>query len=513
MNARPRILYSFLLGLFLILGFSLSMRGSLRTARAVERELFVAPNGSGDCSQSNPCALQTALDQANNGDILYASQGTYTSSGPSVVSITKSIVLYGGWDGASGDSVVRDSEAYVTVLSGEGTRRVVHISAPGPVVLDGLTVANGKTISTTSAGWDGAGIYAQNTPLILRCTHIYSNVVDVYDYDAEDSYAYGGGVYVQGGTLDVHASTFRANSAWARRASHGGGLAVSGALSTTVMDTLFQDNDSWHASGLYFWGEGSDLSLLTVNDNTFADNGRRKSGGNARGGYAGAIKVLEADARIERNSFHGNSATNDYGAVYVAFSELLLAQNSITGNQNARTSGLYLYDVAPFTATNNIVAGNQTNNTWNLSPAIRIRKSSGKFYHNTVAHNDSPWGFQVDTGAVVALTNTLLSDHEIGITVTAGSTAALYSTLFYGHPEGNAEGSGSLVNIAPITGKDPNLTVDAHLGCASPAINAGVDAGITIDIDGDLRPQDEYYDIGADEFHNQCMYIPIVTKN
>ena len=41
---------------------------------------------------------------------------------------------------------------------------------------------------------------------------------------------------------------------------------------------------------------------------------------------------------------------------------------------------------------------------------------------------------------------------------------------------------------------------DYHIGATSAAIDRGVDAGVTTDIDGDVRPLAAGYDIGADEW-------------
>jgi hypothetical protein len=53
--------------------------------------------------------------------------------------------------------------------------------------------------------------------------------------------------------------------------------------------------------------------------------------------------------------------------------------------------------------------------------------------------------------------------------------------------------------INPLTG-DPKLDATYHLQASSAAIDAGVDAGVTLDIDGQVRPWGAGYDIGADEY-------------
>ena len=45
----------------------------------------------------------------------------------------------------------------------------------------------------------------------------------------------------------------------------------------------------------------------------------------------------------------------------------------------------------------------------------------------------------------------------------------------------------------------PGLTGDHHLNGTSPCINAGTDAGVLEDIDGDVRPLEDGFDMGADE--------------
>ncbi len=52
-----------------------------------------------------------------------------------------------------------------------------------------------------------------------------------------------------------------------------------------------------------------------------------------------------------------------------------------------------------------------------------------------------------------------------------------------------------------------------HLKAGSPAIDRGVAAGVSFDIDGDPRPFGAGYDIGCDEWVNYPIYLPLVVKN
>jgi len=509
-----RIIAVLTLALGLTLGL-LTALGPFSSVQAAPGDLFVRPDGSGTaCSQASPCALQTALARASDGDTLYLAGGTYTGTGAAVITVTKSITLYGGWNGASSGPVVRNPNAYPTTIDGEGARRGVVVGSNITVTLEGFTITNGVD------AFRGAGLYARDAHLTLRHVVVYSNVIDVYD--TPDTYAYGSGAMVEGGTVVVEASTFRANSAWAQRASFGGGLAISRTVAATVTGALFQDNDAWQASGLYFLGDPGGRPPLTLRESTFVGNGRGNSPGRAWGGYAGAMEVAYARAHLEGNTIRDSRASNDDGALAIFSSNVLLARNVIIGNQCGRTSALYLHNTAPFTVTNNIIAGNRsTISALPDTPAVRVGGGSGRFLHNTIARNDSDYGVRVEGGAGVWLTNTILVSHTVGISVTAGSTATLEGTLW---------GSGAWANGADWGGAGTILTgtvniwghpafVDPgggnyHLGPGSAAIDAGVDAGVTADIDGDPRPIGAGYDIGADEATVwQSIYLPLVLRN
>ncbi len=431
LSTRDRILVSLATVGVLAVGLFLLLTGTASQAGADDADVFVTPGGTGDCSQANPCDIQTALSTATDGDAIYLGAGAYTGGGGAVVTITESVTLYGGWDGTTDTPPRRDPDAHPTVLDGEETRPVVTIHGPAQVTLEGLTIARGSVLSTTTRGWHGAGLYARDTDLSILGVNVYSNVVDAYD--VEDSLVHGGGVAVDGGTLLVEGSEFRWNSGWAQRRSSGGGLSISHTVTATVRGSLFQDNDAWHASGIYF--------------------------------------------------------TSD--------------------------------DQTPFTVTNNIIAGNQSTYSWLESPVVRVWGGDGTFLHNTAAHNDSAYGFQVDLGASVALTNTILVSHTVGISVTGDSTARLEGTLWGSGAWANGtdwDGDGDIVTGTVNVWGAPRFVDpdggDYHIGVGSAARDRGVTSDVEDDIDGDSRPQDEGYDIGADEAGPQWeVYLPLTTKS
>ena len=52
---------------------------------------------------------------------------------------------------------------------------------------------------------------------------------------------------------------------------------------------------------------------------------------------------------------------------------------------------------------------------------------------------------------------------------------------------------------------------DYHLGSGSAALDAGVDAGMTTDFDGDPRPIGTGFDIGFDEAPLK-VYLPVLLR-
>jgi hypothetical protein len=114
-------------------------------------------------------------------------------------------------------------------------------------------------------------------------------------------------------------------------------------------------------------------------------------------------------------------------------------------------------------------------------------------------------------GTSIALTNTIIASQTVGITATSDSNAALNGVLWFDNGA-NTGGPGTIAVTHEITG-DPAFAPDGyHLTAGSAAIDQGVDAGVTTDIDGEHRPQGPAPDLGADEISLSYIYLPLVLR-
>jgi hypothetical protein len=256
------------------------------------------------------------------------------------------------------------------------------------------------------------------------------------------------------------------------------------------MSTTFEDNTANTAG----WGQGGGVFLwyyATLSNNLFRHNyGSRAT---TEEGAGGALYLWEVDGvTLEANRFLSNTASvSSYGyggAIY----------------GSARVA---------FTMTNNLLAENHASTAggglW-LNTSTPSYLIAGTLVNNTLADNDAGAGGEgiwVGRYVSLTLTNTLIAGHTMGITVTApaSSTVSADTNIFYNDSD-------------PITGtnailEDPLLTADYHLGSGSPAIDAGLTIPwLTVDLEGNPRPQGAKYDIGAFEEVEGKVYLPLILK-
>jgi hypothetical protein len=459
-------------GLFLA-GLFLPMHATPRAARAASSDLFVIPGGGGDCSQGNPCDLQTALGQAVDGDSLYLAQGTYTGTGAVVITVTRSIGLYGGWDGSSNIPVVRDPDIHPTILDGEGTRQVVNISASSSPTLDGFTIIGGIAP-------DGGGVYINNASPVIQ-----NNVITGNQTIDSDTYEDG----------------------------RGGGIFVDGASNAMIAHNHILGNTSGYGGGIYHYGS----TTITILANEIADNVSSFRGG--------GILIERAPDIIQANLLSGNSATQDGGGMLIWAAAPSVDANRIMGNSANAGGGISMGNNATPGLLNNLFISN-------THDGVLVGSSSPVIVNNTIVGSGSP-----DSGDGISLysnlgctppyctagsiTNNIIVNYAIGIYGTGDPTTAIDYNDVWGNSVADYFLSPGVVIGTHNLSLDPlfaNPSVDDyHLQGSSPCVEAGDPAGVPpappTDMDGTSRPAGDRVDIGADEFQLTQVFLPVVLKD
>ena len=189
----------------------------------------------------------------------------------------------------------------------------------------------------------------------------------------------------------------------------------------------------------------------------------------------------------------------------------VLSGTQVVGNMSARDGGgLYLKN-GVLIMTNVIIADNHAD--WAGSGLYSVGSSSSRLVHTTIARNLGGAGSGIHIAgptSTIAMTNTILVSHTVGITVADGNTVTLNGVLWYSNTINNG-GPGIVVVTKEYTGNPAFATDVYHLTNVSAAIDKGVNAGVVDDIDGNPRPQGGGYDLGADEF--VCIYLPFILRS
>jgi parallel beta-helix repeat protein len=347
----------------------------------------------------------------------------------------------------------------------------------------------------------------------------------------------GGGLFFLGSDATLNGNMIISNTASTTSGGSGGGLYFYNG-SAILNGNMVQGNIASTGAGLYSGGVSGGLefdhSTVTLSGNTV--QGNTASVGSI--GYGGGLGLYNSTATLNGNTVQGNTASTadcgSGGGLVLSESDATLCDKTIIGNTvtlnptaAGRGGGLCIRFGSSLTLTNNLVADNHANTEgsglWFGSESTD--PTSGRLRHTTVADNNggSGQGVHVDNYTTLTFTNTIIAGHDsMGITVTSGSTATLEATLWYNN--GSQIGGGGYIFTGTINlNGDPAFVNpsawDYHLTASSAAIDRGVSAGVTDDIDGDSRPVDgdgdgtAVVDIGADEFAWKHIYLPLVVRN
>jgi hypothetical protein len=428
----------------------------------------------------NPTTNPTTLDAQDQGRVMLVTSGvSLTVEG---LSITQgSANGQGGQQYGGAGAGLYIYAAAVTLTQDTLTENQAG-SGGGLYAIDSQVVLSGSDINLNGAGGSGGGLYLRNSDIVLGLSTVDSNhCSDI-----------GAGLYVYAGTAKLVGNTITRNRGSARYA---GGLYFSRSEVELDSNLVASNTSSGSAGGL--WVGYSEATIL---GNTIGDNRADDSGGGLllehstvtldrnlvianRGGWGGGLCVKESDVTFDQNTIVANSTSNHGGGLRSRNSQLTL-RNTVVADNRAGSKG----------------------------SGLQLIGGSAHFVHTSIARNSGGDGCGIlltegtATPATAILTNTILAGHAVGICVDAANTAELEATLWGSGTWANQDdwtGPGTILTGTLNVWGDPAFVApdvrDYHIKPGSAAINAGVNAGLAEDLDGDPRPLGCLYDVGADE--------------
>lgn len=535
-------------------------------------ELTVCPSGPPTCDYAT---IQNAVDAAQTGDTIKVTAGTYNdlvarprpsgygSTGvlTQVLYISKTLTLLGGY--AAGDWAAPDFEAHPTILDARGQGRGIAIIGDITVTIQGFQVTDGDATGQGGIGRldAGGGIYVLQATVTLAGSTVQHSIATHY----------GGGVYIRESIATTmignniisntaaYAATGPSNLGW------GGGVMLSNSPSAKLIANTLSDNHAGVAGGgIYVYG--SNYATLSSNvvtsntaqvgggiylnksdyarigsgaetqGNTFSANVAGRDGGglylfnssdiilqdntvvsNTSGTDGGGLCLIANSSIVMSNNwFEANTAGDRGGGLYLLEGRLAirLRQNTFVSNTANYGGGLYLDNSSNVFAHNTIIAANRA---FAEAGGLYNNKVSPRMLHTTLADNlgNSTLYSTAGNGAcsTIALTNTIVSGHSIGLSIAGGCTATLDGILWYNTPITLTYPVSAIVVVGNQYSGDPKFVDpaagDYHLDFGSAAIDKGLPTIIAVDIDGDSRPYGPLPDLGADELHDLWnVYLP-----
>jgi uncharacterized repeat protein (TIGR01451 family) len=505
MKIRP-MLISFILGLELALALLWLMNeATLLVAQAVVQQspvqrprlqagnvITVCPAVAGTCPYTN---VQAAVDAANGGDVIKVAAGVYTSVNvrprrdlmstgvvTQLVYISKTVTIQGGY--TVGDWTTPHPKVNTTRLDAQEQGRVLYVTGDISPTIEGLYITGGDATGLGGAthwGEDaGGGVYIITATATMSNNRVLDNTADC-----------GGGMYLHSSDAIIKGNTIARNTA----NYCGGGVELDESAAIFSGNTITANVADDIGGGINLSGSSARLVGNSIVSNTAY--------------YGGGLQMAASEATLIGNTFTLNTATYGGGLFDLNYS-ITLDGNTFMSNTASREGGGLLIHHSEALLVNNLVADNQSHERGN---GLWIMGSSARILHNTIAHNKgADGGISVidepsEEGPIpsnVAMTNTILVGHAVGISVSGGSTVTVNGVLWHNTPITVFQAATATAMVQHQVEGDPAFVdPDAgnyHLGPASAAIDKGVDAGTTTDIDGESRPVGTGHDIGADEF-------------
>ena len=389
----------------------------------------------------------------------------------------------GVWGGS--DVVLDDNDIYE---NSEGGILIYDV--------EGATVTDNDVYENRAHTGDGGGLEIEYTP---------SGTVTGNRVSGNTAGRDGGGIYI----YDSDDTLLEDNVLYRNASGSSGGGLSTGSIVTLISNEIFSNTAHDAGGGVHLVGNDH----ATLIDNTIYSNTAR-GGGGVSASYSPGIALID-------NSIYGNRVTPHFGGGIDAFYTRITVTRSIIRNNVAGHGGGGLFgNGSAFRLVNSIVAGNQITGT---GAGICAADTRVDLLHTTLARNEGGdgSGIWLKWTSRLSSTNTILVGHTVGITAAEGTTATLEGTLWGDGAwanEADWAGEGTITTGTVNIWGDPRFVDpengDYHIG-AGAAVGAGVEAGLTDDIDGESRPAPggTRPDIGADEIAQLHVFLPSLLRD
>ena len=396
-----------------------------------EGRWFVIPDSYG--------TIQAAIDASIDGETVLVRDGTYTGAGNKNLDLSgKAITVCSEYGPAS---CIIDCENFDRGF-------YFHCDETNTTVVDGFTVKNGNS------GPGGAIYCSHASPTIINCILI-NNIESVGNG--------GGGICCDTANPMIKNCRIENNSG-----ALGGGLRCISYSSPTIINCIISNNTATGTGGGFYCADhsGPVIENCTVSGNSTGEYG------------AGLLFYNNSNAIIKSCLISENIATSDCSGVYCSNDSDVLIQNSLICNNTAGEDGggIGCYSCAP-TISNCTIAGN----SGYRGGGIYVSQNAIATMDNTII-----WGNSATSAG-----------HQVYVNSTATITLTYCTVSNVNNGVDDIESLG-VFNFNTSMNLDPEFinatTGNYRLSGTSPCIDAGdnslVPAGITTDLDNDLRLRD-----------------------